>query len=92
MRAVRKSIFICLAFFSFSLSAQSDQKKNEALMVQADTLLGRQDFAGAVALFSKIIEKAKPQSAEDYRVFYKRAYCYYSLGEFENALADINGS
>lgn|GEM_PF-321682 len=82
--------FIVMMAFSFFVSAQSAPKKNESLILQADTLLDRQDFAGALALYTKIIEKTKPVSADDYRVLYKRAYCYYALGDFENALGDIN--
>ncbi len=76
--------------FSFLVSAQSTPKKNESLILQADTLLQQQDFAGALALYTKIIEKTKPVNADDYRVIYKRAYCYYALGDFDNALSDIN--
>jgi len=90
MRYINRFILVCLIGCSFNLSAQSDQKKNETLLVQADTLLGREDFAGALSLYSKVVEKSKFQSTDEYRVLYKRAYCYYSLGEYENALADIN--
>jgi len=70
--------------------AQTASHKNEALMVQADTLLARQDYEGALTLLNKIIDKSKLASNEDYDALYKRAYCYYGLGKFENALSDIN--
>lgn len=59
-------------------------------MVQADTLLGRQDYAGALPLLNKIIEKSKLATDADYEVLYKRAFCYYGLGRFEDALTDVN--
>lgn len=59
-------------------------------MVQADTLLGRQDYAGALPLLNKYIEKSKLATDEDYAALYKRAFCYYGLGRFEDALTDVN--
>jgi tetratricopeptide (TPR) repeat protein len=72
------------------VSAQSDKMKNAAIMAQADTLLGKEDYTGALALYNKIIDKSKPVSDEDYSVFYKRAFCYYGLEQFDQALIDIN--
>jgi tetratricopeptide (TPR) repeat protein len=70
--------------------AQSDKDKNAALMAQADTLLSREDYTGALGLYNQIIEKSKTVSEEDYSVYYKRAFCYYGLERFEQALKDIN--
>jgi tetratricopeptide (TPR) repeat protein len=72
------------------LIAQSDKVKNETLMAQADTLLSREDYTGALALYNKIVEKSKTVSDEDYSVYYKRAFCYYGLERFDEALKDIN--
>jgi tetratricopeptide (TPR) repeat protein len=58
--------------------------------VEADTLVARQDYAGALALYSKIITKSKPQTEEEYQLYYKRAVCYYGLQNFSEALRDIN--
>lgn len=74
-------------FFAF---AQSAFDKKEALLVQADTLLNREDYEGALVLYNKVIGKSKLVSDEDYLVFYKRAFCYYGLGKFESALKDVN--
>lgn len=74
----------------FFVSAQSMPDKNEALEVQADTLLNRQDYAGALGLYNKIIEKIKLADPKDYQIFYKRAFCYYGLGKFDDALKDVN--
>jgi len=70
--------------------AQSTSNKNEAVMVQVDTLIGRQDYEGALSLLNKIIEKSKLASESDYEALYKRAFCYYGLEKFENALSDVN--
>ena len=72
------------------LMAQSDKEKNASMMAQADTLLSREDYTGALELYNKIIEKSKTVSDEDYSVYYKRAFCYYGLERFEQALKDIN--
>ena len=75
---------------SVFLMAQSDKDKNAALMAQADTLLSKEDYTGALALYNKIVEKSKTVSEEDYSVYYKRAFCYYGLERFEQALKDVN--
>lgn len=91
IRRIRGLAFIMFLMASpFFVSAQSTPNKNESILVQADTLLGRQDYAGALALYDKIIEKSKLVSDEDYQVLYKRAFCYYGLGKFDNALKDVN--
>jgi tetratricopeptide (TPR) repeat protein len=63
--------------------------KLKALEVEADTLLNKQDFQGALKLYTKIINGAKPKN-KPVETLYKRAICYYSLGEFENGLKDLN--
>jgi len=72
------------------LLAQSDKDKNKAMMAQADTLLSREDYTGALALYNKIVEQSKTVSDEDYSVYYKRAFCYYGLERFDLALKDVN--
>jgi tetratricopeptide (TPR) repeat protein len=70
--------------------AQSTASKNDAVMVQVDTLIGKQDYEGALSLLNKIIEKSKLATESDYEALYKRAFCYYGLEKFENALSDVN--
>jgi tetratricopeptide (TPR) repeat protein len=81
-----------LLIFSSSaiLIAQSGKDKDAALMAQADTLLSREDYTGALAIYNKFIEQAKTVSDDDYSVYYKRAFCYYGLERFDQALKDIN--
>ena len=70
--------------------AQAGKEKNETLMAKADTLMAKEDFAGALALYNKIIEQSKTVSDADYSVYYKRAFCFYGLERFDQALTDIN--
>jgi tetratricopeptide (TPR) repeat protein len=65
-------------------------KTREALVIEADTLIGREDYAGALKIFSRILGKSRDRTTEDYPLIYKRAYCYYALNEFDSALTDIN--
>src|SRR5688572_11219080 len=72
------------------LAAQADKSKSVATMAQADTLLAREDFTGALAIYNKILDKSKTVSDEDFSAYYKRAFCYYGLEQFDQALKDIN--
>lgn len=72
------------------LIAQSGKDKNAASMAQADTLLSKEDYAGALAIYNKFIDQVKTVSDDDYEVYYKRAFCYYGLERFDQALKDIN--
>lgn len=86
-----KGLVIILMLTSpFFVSAQVSTGKNAELLVHADTLMNRQDYDGALSLYNKVLEKAKLFSDEDYKILYKRAFCYYSLGQFEDALKDVN--
>jgi tetratricopeptide (TPR) repeat protein len=69
------------SFFSIAQSAME---------VEADTLVGQQDYAGALKLYNKVIQKTKPKSEVEYQLYYKRAVCYYGIQNFEEALIDIN--
>ncbi|HAC24241.1 MAG TPA: hypothetical protein DCE81_04940 [Cytophagales bacterium] len=58
--------------------------------VEADTLYNRQDFSGAIKLYTKVIETTRLNSQETYGSLYKRAVCYLNLGEFEKSLTDAD--
>lgn len=74
----------------FFVCAQVSSGKNAALLVQADTMMNRQDYEGAISLFNQVLEKSKLVTDEDYKILYKRSFCYYNLGQFEEALKDVN--
>ncbi len=72
-----------------SIVCAQDQKW-KAWETEADTLFNRQEFEEASTLYTKIIETTKLNDKEAYPSVYKRAVCYYSLGNFEKALEDLD--
>ncbi len=90
IQRMRGFVFIVMIANPFFLIAQSKVDKNVALHAEADTLLAREDYAGALVVLNKIIDKSKLTTDADYQVLYKRAFCYYGLEEFGDALRDVN--
>jgi len=92
---MRLSLFVLSSILGVWLTcstaayAQFSRKVDERV-VQADTLMGREDFNGALALYTKVIESSRMATPQEVQVLYKRAYCYYSLERYEDALTDIN--
>lgn len=81
-------LFIAICFFCASgLAQETKWKKWE---IKADTLAAQEKYADAVKLYSKAIKVSKLKDKEAYPLAYKRAICYYSIGEFDAALKDIN--
>jgi tetratricopeptide (TPR) repeat protein len=78
---------LCFAISAFGQDEQTQWNKWET---DADTLMNHQDFAGAAALYSKIISACQFKEKTDYRYIYKRAVSYYSGSDFDHALADMN--
>lgn len=74
---------------AWSVQAQTAVAKWKALEVQGDTLLNRQDFQGALKIYNQVAELSKLKDTESKEVLYKRAICYYSLGDFQKALNDL---
>ena len=84
------SRFLLLIFFISVLgSAFGQEPKWKKWEVEGDTLMNRQDYAGAIKLFSKAIKSSKLKDKEAYPAVYKRAVCYYSIGSYEEALQDV---
>jgi tetratricopeptide (TPR) repeat protein len=77
-------LIVSLLMIHFLTVAQSAKE------VEADTLISRQDYAGALVIYNKIIETTKPDTEEEYQLYYKRAVCHYGLENFDDALKDIN--
>lgn len=75
-------ILLMSPFFSFA--------QQSALEVEADTLVARENYKGALALYNQIIDKSIPKTEEEYQLYYKRAVCYYGLENFSEALRDVN--
>ncbi len=86
-----RKFFLCIAFAIFCYcSAQGQNPKWQVWEVEADTLLNKQDYDGALKLYTKIINASKLKDQSVYGAVYKRAVCFYSLGEFESALKDLD--
>lgn len=86
---MRVIILGVIFFICCSGILQAQNPKWQAWKVKGDTLLNKQDYKGALKFYSKIINAAKQKDAFVYEAVYKRAVCFYSLGEFENALKDL---
>ena len=84
------SFLYLLLCFAISAFAQDEQTRWSKWETDADTLMNHQDFAGAAALYSKIISECQFKEKTDYKFLYKRAVSYYSGSDFDNALADMN--
>ncbi|MBI1768184.1 MAG: hypothetical protein HYR67_07400 [Bacteroidetes bacterium] len=70
--------------------AQDEQTRWSQWETDADTLMNHQDFAGAAKLYTKIIDESKLKEKSNYKSLYKRAVSYYSAGDFDHALTDVN--
>jgi tetratricopeptide (TPR) repeat protein len=73
-----------------SFFAIAQQQGRVALETEADTLAAHEDFEGAIALYSKILQKSAFADESDYIVLHKRAYAYFSAEKFNEALTDVN--
>jgi tetratricopeptide (TPR) repeat protein len=79
-------------FFSIALSAsaQDEQTRWAKLETDADTLMRHEDFEGAAKLYTKIIDESKLKDKSNYKALYKRGVSYYSAGDLDPALTDVN--
>lgn len=73
---------------------QAQNKKHIAWSVEGDTLYNRGDYAGAAALYTKVLDANPPKNGKYadrgfYGILYRRAVCYYSTEQFDKALADL---
>src|SRR5260221_1257909 len=84
-----KSALVWLLLLAVGIEARSQNEKWKAWEIEADTLLNRQDFEGAVKLYSKIIDATKSKDKSAFAAVYKRAICYYNLNDFKHALDDL---
>ncbi|MBS1681129.1 MAG: hypothetical protein JST48_05405 [Bacteroidetes bacterium] len=86
-RQAHKIIGLLAVVFSCTVAQAQDQRAQWES--QADTLLNHQDFLGAAALYTKVIEASQLKEKEDYKILYKRALSYYSAEDLDRALADV---
>lgn len=83
-------LFFCGVLLLAGGVAMGQQQKWKQWEIKGDTLLNRQDFSGALKHYSKVINSSKADEKTQLSATYKRAVCYYSLGDFQNALKDLD--
>lgn len=83
-------VIIVTAFLSGVASAQDEHARWTQWETEADTLMSHQDFAGATKLYTKIIEESKLKDKSNFKPLYKRAVSYYSAGDLDHALVDVD--
>lgn len=72
-------------------STVNGQQKWSALEALSDTLLNNQQFEQALNKYNKVLAmQKKARYNESSLVLYKRSVCFFYLGEFKKALADLN--
>lgn len=73
-------------------SAQAQSKPSKIAVAEAlgDTLLNHENFVGAIKQYNKVAKATKLKTPEDRKILYKRGLCYFYLGEFDKAIADLN--
>jgi tetratricopeptide (TPR) repeat protein len=81
---------ILFFFFIISIASFSQAPKWQEWETEADTLLRHEDFEGAIKLYNKVIEASQLKDRADYRALYKRGVAYYSMGDFQNAIKDMD--
>jgi len=86
---MHKILVIVLAIF-FVSGAFAQNAKAKKYEVEADTAMSQQDYPKAIKLYSKAIKASKLKERADYLDVYKRAVCYFSVGDFNHALEDLN--
>jgi tetratricopeptide (TPR) repeat protein len=86
------SIFIILFFLSLPafVFSQDDQARWSQWETEADTLMSHQDYEGAAKLYTKIIDESKLKDKSNFKPLYKRAVSYYSAGDLDHALVDVD--
>lgn len=81
---------IIITMVSSSFLWAQDRDRIQAWSVEADTLMNRREYAGAIELYTKIIKESKLKNEEDFMALYNRAMAYFSLERYDEALRDVN--
>jgi tetratricopeptide (TPR) repeat protein len=92
MTAHKATTAAYLTFFlsCLSLIAFAQDAKWKEWEVKADSAYKHEDFKGAIKFYNKAIELSKLKDKDAYRSVYKRAVSYYSLGQYQEALKDLD--
>lgn len=86
---MHNKVILILALF-LSLTETGWAQKWKKWEVQGDTLLNHDEYAKAIKYYTRAVDASKLKDKAAYGTLYKRAVCYYSLEDFQNALTDIN--
>ena len=78
------------ALTCFSLTGYSQSPKWKQWEVKGDTLYSHEDFKGAIKYYNKAISLSKLKDKDAYSTIYKRAVCYFSIADYQNALNDLD--
>ncbi len=85
---LRILIIVLAAMTTIPVVAQNPKLKK--LEAQGDSAMSRQDPAKAIKIYSKVIKSSKLKERGDYNALYKRAVAYYTVGDYMNALSDLD--
>jgi tetratricopeptide (TPR) repeat protein len=83
-----KALFFLFVFISGGTAFAQVPKWKQA-EAKGDTLYNQKDFKGAIKFYNKAIDANKFKDKDVYRTVYKRAVSHYSIGEFNEALKDL---
>lgn len=86
---MHKILFIVM-FALATAPVVAQNAKLEKLEAQGDSAMNRQDPAKAIKIYSKVIKSSKLKERGDYNALYKRAVAYYTVGDFNKALTDLD--
>jgi len=91
INSTRLTAFIAVFFLLTAvISLPAQNAKWAQWESEADTLLSRENFSGAIKLYTKIIKASKLKDKNSMGALYKRAVCYYSTGDHQRALKDLD--
>jgi tetratricopeptide (TPR) repeat protein len=83
-------VSLAFLFAGISLVAWAQTPKWKEWEARADTLYKHEDYKGAIKFYNKAIDLSKLREKEAYRAMYKRAVSYYTIGEYQLALKDLD--
>lgn len=81
-------VFALTLVVSFSVAQKVPRWKVWA--TKADTLYQHQEFGSAIKSLSKAIHLSGLREKESFVLVYRRAVCYYSIGEYDLSLKDLD--
>lgn len=87
--ALRETILILIFTGVIVVPAVAQTPKWKTFLAEGDTLYKQEKISAAIKAYTKSIDAGKLKEKDCYSALYKRAICYYSIGEFNKALKDL---